>query len=98
MPRRPSAKILGHAKPAEQLPLASPPPETPPAKVKPRPSPIREPEDAAKIAIPRRAKPSPVPGHVKLTFTVELERGLAERLSARAIREGRNLEAVGGER
>jgi hypothetical protein len=35
-----------------------------------------------------------VPGHVKLTFMLDLPRELAERLSARAIREGRNLEAV----
>jgi hypothetical protein len=35
-----------------------------------------------------------VPGHVKLTFTFDLPRELAERLSARAIREDRNLEAV----
>jgi hypothetical protein len=31
---------------------------------------------------------------VKLTFTLDIPRELAERLSARAIREGRNLEAV----
>jgi len=41
-----------------------------------------------------RAKPSMVPGHVKLTLTLEMPRALAERLSARAIREGKNLEAV----
>jgi hypothetical protein len=35
-----------------------------------------------------------VPGHVKLTFTLDLPREVAERLSARAIREGINLEAV----
>ena len=35
-----------------------------------------------------------VPGHVKLTFTLALPRELAERLSARAIQEGKNLEAV----
>ena len=35
-----------------------------------------------------------VPGHVKLTLTLELPRELAERLSAEAIREGVNLEAV----
>jgi hypothetical protein len=33
-------------------------------------------------------------GHVKLTFTLDLPRELAERLSARAVREGKNLEAV----
>jgi len=35
-----------------------------------------------------------VPRHVKLTFTLDMPRELAERLSARAIREGKNLEAV----
>jgi hypothetical protein len=34
-----------------------------------------------------------VPGHVKLTFTLDMPRELAERLSARAIREHVNLEA-----
>jgi hypothetical protein len=32
-----------------------------------------------------------MPGHVKLTFTLDLPRELAERLSARAIRAGSNL-------
>jgi hypothetical protein len=40
------------------------------------------------------AKPSVVPGHVKLTFTLDIPRELAERLSAHPIREGVNLEAV----
>ena len=35
-----------------------------------------------------------VPGHVKLTMTLDMRRELAERLSARAIRDGVNLEAV----
>jgi len=35
-----------------------------------------------------------VPGHLKLALTLEMPRVMAERLSARAIREGRNLEAV----
>jgi hypothetical protein len=35
-----------------------------------------------------------VPGHVKLTFTLDMRCEVAERLSARAIREGKNLEAV----
>jgi hypothetical protein len=35
-----------------------------------------------------------VPGHVKLTFTLDLPREAAERLSARAIREGVNLDAI----
>jgi len=52
------------------------------------------PEQAARVYIARRAKPSVVPGHVKLTFTLDMPRELAERLSARAIREGVNLEAA----
>lgn len=55
---------------------------------------IPVPEQAARVYIARRAKPSVVPGHVKLTLTLELPRELAERLSAQAIRKGVNLEAV----
>jgi hypothetical protein len=61
----------------------------PPAPApKPRARIIPVPEQAAEADIARRAKPSVVPGHVKLTFTLDLPRELAERLSARAIREG----------
>lgn len=35
-----------------------------------------------------------MPGHVKLTFTLDLPREVAEWLSAQAIREGINLEAI----
>jgi len=35
-----------------------------------------------------------LPGHVKLTFTLDMPRDVAQRLSARAIRDGVNLEAV----
>jgi len=35
-----------------------------------------------------------VPGNVKLTLTFDLPRDLAERLSARGVREGTTLEAV----
>jgi len=34
------------------------------------------------------------PGKVKLTLTVSLSREQAERLTAKAIREGKNLEAL----
>ncbi len=51
-------------------------------------------EQAARAYIAKRAKPSVVPGRVKLTFTLELPRELAERLSALAIREGKNLDSV----
>jgi hypothetical protein len=33
-----------------------------------------------------------VPGHVKLTFTLDLSREVAERLGARTIRDGVNVE------
>jgi hypothetical protein len=55
---------------------------------------VLEPEQAAKLAVARRAKPSPVPDHVRLALTLELRRGLAEKLSARAIREEQNIEAI----
>ena len=70
-----------------QLPLTAPAP-APPA-VKPRAASTRTTEEAAKNYIARRAKPSVVPGHVKLTFTLDLPRDLSERLSARTIREGK---------
>jgi len=63
---------------------------------KPRATPT--PEQSSKAYIAKRAKPSVVPGHVKLTLTLDLPRELAERLSAEAIREGVNLEAVVVER
>jgi len=53
-----------------------------------------DPEKAAKVAIARRAKPGAPPGHVRLVLTLELRQALAQQLSARAIREGKNLEAV----
>jgi hypothetical protein len=55
---------------------------------------ILEPNEAAKIAIARRAKPGAPPDHVRLVLTLELRRALAEQLSARAIRSGKNLEAI----
>jgi hypothetical protein len=53
-----------------------------------------EPEQAAKVAIARRAKPSAVLGDVKLVLTLDLRRALAEWLTAKAIREGKNLDGV----
>jgi hypothetical protein len=35
-----------------------------------------------------------VPGHVKLTFTLDIPRELAERLSACAFPDAKNLDAV----
>ena len=55
---------------------------------------VLEPAAAAKVAIARRAKPSSVPDHVRLALTLELRRELAEKLSERAIREERNIEAI----
>ena len=72
----------------EQLPL--PTPSAPKSRQRIRPAP----EQAAKAYIARRAKPSVVPAHVKLTFTLDMPCELAERLSARAIRQGKNLDAV----
>ena len=66
----------------------------------PTPAPTRsraarsDPDQVAKVAIARRTKPSTRPGHVKLTLTLDVPRELAERLSARAIREEKNLEGV----
>ena len=78
---RPRARDL-----PEQLILPTPP--------KPKARPRQTPEQIAKGSIARRAKPSVVPGDVKLVVTLDIPRELAERLSARAIREGVNLEAV----
>ena len=79
--RRPNAaRVLGQP----ELPLAAP---------KARAWGL-EPEQAAKVAIARRAKPGAPPGYVRLVLSLELRRALAEELSARAIREGKNLEGV----
>ena len=53
-----------------------------------------EPEEAAKVAIARRAKLGAPPGYVRLVLSLELRRHLAEQLSAWAIRAGKNLEGV----
>jgi hypothetical protein len=76
----------------EQLRLALPAPAPPEAK--PKTASTRSAEEAATIAVTRRTKPSVTPGQVKLTLTLDMPRALVERLSARAIREGKNLEAV----
>jgi len=89
--RRPTARAPGGT---EQLVLPTPataPKERETTKRGGRP---RAPEEAAKDYIRRRAKPSVGPGHVKLAFTFDMPRELADRLSATAIREGVNMEAV----
>ena len=53
-----------------------------------------EPEEAAKAAIARRAKPGAPPGYVRLVLSLELRHALAEQLSARAIRAGKILEGI----
>ena len=68
-------------------------PEVPLAAPKQRPR-VLEPEVAARVAISRRAKPSAIPGHVKLLLTLELRRDLAEKLSLKAIKSERNIEAI----
>jgi hypothetical protein len=68
-------------------------PELPLAAPKQRPH-VLEPEVAARVAISRRAKPSAIPGYVKLPLTLELRRELAEKLSQQAIRSERNIEAI----
>ena len=55
---------------------------------------LLEPEVAARIAVSRRAKPSAIPGYVKLLLTLEFRRELAEKLSLRAIKSKRNIEAI----
>jgi hypothetical protein len=55
---------------------------------------VAEPEEAAKLAIARRAKPGAPSDHVRLVLTLDLRRALAEQLSAQAIRSGKNLEAI----
>jgi hypothetical protein len=51
-------------------------------------------EKATRAAIPRRARPGSPSGKVKLTLTLYLNQEQAERLAARAICEGKNLEAI----
>ena len=55
---------------------------------------VLEPDEAAKLAIAHRAKPGAPPGHVRLVLTLEIRQALAEQLSAKAIRSGKNLEAI----
>ena len=68
-------------------------PELPLAAPKKHPGGLK-PEVAARLAIARRAKPSSIPGYVRLLLTLELRRELAEKLSERAIKSERNIEAI----
>jgi len=69
-------------------------PEQPPASPEKSKRAMPTPEQIAKGSIARRAKPSAVPGNVILNIRLDLKRDLAERLSARAVREGVNIEAI----
>ena len=69
-----------------ELPLAAAP--------KSRSGSVLEPWQAAKLAVARRAKPGTPPDYVRLVLTLELRTALAEFLSEKAIRSGKNLEAV----
>ena len=62
--------------------------------MKRRISTVLEPAAAARLVVARRAKPSPVPDHVRLVLTLELRRELAEELSLKAIKSERNIEAI----
>jgi len=68
-------------------------PELPLASPKHRPRSVA-PETAARVAVSRRAKPSSIPGYVRLVLTLELRRELAEKLSLKAIKSERNIEAI----
>jgi hypothetical protein len=50
------------------------------------------PEETARKAVAKR--PTTPSGRVSYTLTLALRRDVAERLTARAIREGRNIEAI----
>ncbi len=60
-----------------------------------KPTPLAgEPEQAAQAAMALEKVATPSGDKVKLTLTVYLRRRQAEKLTARAIREGKNLEAL----
>src|SRR5262245_27404293 len=74
-------------------------PMSTPGHAKERPADLAEPlvtipADRILAAAARRAKPSSVPGHARLLLTLEIRRELAEKLSSRAIDEGRNIDAI----
>ena len=62
-----------------------------------RSSPRRSPDPAGRARDAVAHLPLDATGRVKLTLALSLDRGAAERLSARAIAEGRNLEDVAAE-
>ena len=52
------------------------------------------PDDTARAAVAHESTPSPTGDRVKLRLTLSLSPSQAERLTARAIREGKNLVAL----
>ena len=77
---------------------APPPPSPwdPPATVTPLPrsASTRTPEQIATAAVAKRPAVPGRPDRVEVAFRFTLARALMERLTARAIREGRSVEAV----
>ena len=76
----------------------SPPPDDrqaalPLAKAPARPA-ARTPEEVAKAVTDKRPSPVGQPTKVEITLRLVLPRPVLEGLSARAIREGRNVEAL----
>jgi hypothetical protein len=84
----------------ESSPLAKPFTERKPSQRRAAPSrrkPSRvaaEPEQFAEAAVAHEAQATPSGDKAKLTLTVFLSRWQAERLTARTIGEGKNLEAL----
>jgi hypothetical protein len=63
------------------------------AKAAARPA-SRTPEQVAKAVTDRRASPPGQPDKTEITLRLVLPRTLLERLSAQAIRQGRNVEVL----
>jgi hypothetical protein len=53
-----------------------------------------KPEEAARAAMAHEAQAGPSGDKIKLPLMISLSRAQAERLAARAIREGKNLDAL----
>jgi hypothetical protein len=64
-----------------------------PASKPAKPRPPRSPESIAHAAVAHEGQPEPG-DRVKLTLGVTLSRAQADRLTARAIAEGKNLDAL----
>ena len=73
---------------ARPKPIARPPERIPPRKIPPTP------EQVAKMAVAKRPAVLGRPDRVEVTLRLTLSRATMERLTGRAIREGRSVEAV----